>query len=87
MLEARALAVLKQFEAALACRLTNICSHASARVAIQVGGAAVFARFGRADEAEADSGGFQNEIRGGLDPIESFSGWIRGTDAGGCRTA
>jgi hypothetical protein len=26
-------------------------------------------------------------IRGGLDPIESFPDWIRGTDAGGCRTA
>src|SRR4051794_6990671 len=25
-------------------------------------------------------------IRGGLDPIESFPDWIRGTD-GGCRTA
>jgi hypothetical protein len=24
-------------------------------------------------------------IRGGLDPIESFPDWIRGTD-GGCRT-
>jgi len=26
-------------------------------------------------------------IRGGLDPIESFPDWIRGADAGGCRTA
>src|ERR1043165_1918760 len=53
---------------ALACHFTNICNHASARVAIQVGGAAMFARFSRKDEAEADSGGFQNELRAGLDP-------------------
>jgi predicted Zn-dependent protease len=53
---------------ALACRLTNICSHTAGRVAIQVGGAAMFARFGRKDEAEADSGGFQNEVRAGLNP-------------------
>ena len=53
---------------ALACRLTNICSHQAAQVAIQVGGAAMFARFGREAEMQADSGGFQNEIRAGLDP-------------------
>lgn len=53
---------------ALACRLTNICNHASAQIAIQLGGAAAFARFSRKDEIEADSGGFRNEMRAGLDP-------------------
>jgi predicted Zn-dependent protease len=53
---------------ALACRLTSICTHQSAQIAIQLGGAAAFARFGRKDEIEADSGGFRNEIRAGLDP-------------------
>ena len=53
---------------ALACRLTNICSHRAAQVAIQIGGAAAFARFGRKDEVRADSGGFRNEVRAGLNP-------------------
>jgi predicted Zn-dependent protease len=53
---------------ALACHFTNICNHAAGRAAIQVGGAAMFARFSRADETQADSGGFQNELRAGLDP-------------------
>jgi predicted Zn-dependent protease len=53
---------------ALACRLTNICTHQAAQVAIQLGGAATFARFSRKDEIEADSGGFRNEMRAGLDP-------------------
>ena len=53
---------------ALACRLTSICTHQSAQIAIQLGGAAAFARFGRKDEIEADSGGFRNEMRAGLDP-------------------
>jgi beta-barrel assembly-enhancing protease len=53
---------------ALTCRLTNICSHTAGQVAIQVGAAAMFARFSRKDEMQADSGGFQNEVRAGLDP-------------------
>src|SRR6185503_3948615 len=52
----------------LACHLTNICNSGVGQVAIQVGGAAVFARFGRAAEREADEGGFRNEVRAGLDP-------------------
>lgn len=52
----------------LACRLTRVCSSTLGQTAIQVGGAAVFARFSRADEAQADSGGFQNVLRVGIDP-------------------
>jgi predicted Zn-dependent protease len=33
-----------------------------------VGGAAVFARFSRADEVQADEGGLQNVLRVGIDP-------------------
>jgi beta-barrel assembly-enhancing protease len=53
---------------AVVCRLTSICAHAAGQVAIQVGAAAMFARFSRTDEIQADSGGFQNEMRAGLDP-------------------
>jgi len=54
---------------ALTCKLTNICSHTAAQVVIQLGGAAMFASFSRKDETEADEGGFQNEVRAGLDPL------------------
>lgn len=52
----------------LACHLTNICSSGVGQVAIQIGGAAVFARFGREAEREADEGGFQNEVLAGISP-------------------
>jgi predicted Zn-dependent protease len=52
----------------LACALTNVCNSQAAQAAIQVGGTAVFAKFGRADEVQADEGGFQNEIRTGINP-------------------
>jgi len=52
----------------LACHLTNICNSGVGQVAIQVGGSAVFAKFGRTAETQADSGGFENEVRAGLDP-------------------
>jgi predicted Zn-dependent protease len=53
---------------ALACRLTHVCDAQLGQAAIQVGAAAVFARFSRADEVQADSGGFQNVMRVGIDP-------------------
>lgn len=52
----------------LACVLTNICANQAAQAAIQVGGSAIFAKFSRTDEVQADEGGFQNEIHAGLDP-------------------
>src|SRR6185503_6076421 len=45
---------------ALACTLTNICSNQAAATAINVGGTAIFAKFSRADEVQADEGGFHN---------------------------
>ena len=50
------------------CGLTNICSSNAARVAINVGGAALFARFSRHDELQADSAAVAVLVRAGYDP-------------------
>ena len=50
------------------CGLTNLCSSEAARVAINVGGAALFARFSRQDEFEADSAAVGITTRAGFDP-------------------
>ena len=52
----------------LGCRLTDLCSSEVARAAIQVGGAALFARYSRQDEAEADSVALGFVIDAGIDP-------------------
>ena len=52
----------------LGCRLTDLCNSDVARAAIQVGGAALFARYSRQDEAEADSVAVQFVIDAGIDP-------------------
>ena len=52
----------------LVCGLTNICSSEAARVAINVGGAALFAKFSRRDELEADSAAVGIVERAGYDP-------------------
>jgi predicted Zn-dependent protease len=52
----------------LACALTRVCESQATQAAIQVGGAAVFAKFSRADEIQADEGGFQNVVRAGINP-------------------
>lgn len=53
----------------LACVLTNICNSQVAGAAINIAGGAVFARFSRQDEAEADAEGFQNVTRVGISPV------------------
>ncbi|HKN67916.1 MAG TPA: M48 family metallopeptidase [Gemmatimonadaceae bacterium] len=53
---------------ALACTLTNICSNQAAATAINVGGTAIFAKFSRTDEVQADEGGFRNLIAAGINP-------------------
>jgi predicted Zn-dependent protease len=53
---------------ALACTLTNVCSNQAAATAINVGGTAIFAKFSRADEVQADEGGFHNVISAGISP-------------------
>ena len=52
----------------LACILTGVCNNGVANAAIQVGGSAVFAKFSRTDEAEADHVGVQYVTRAGIDP-------------------
>jgi predicted Zn-dependent protease len=54
--------------AALLCTLTAVCNNGLGQAAIQVGGSAVFAKFSRDDEVQADEGGFQNVINAGLNP-------------------
>ena len=67
---------LKQMEQAqganlgldIACALTRVCESTAAQAAIQVGGTAVFAKFSRGDEVQADEGGFNNLINAGINP-------------------
>ncbi len=53
---------------AVVCALVDLCSSGAAQVAINVGGQAVFARFSREHEAEADSEAVVNAISVGVDP-------------------
>jgi predicted Zn-dependent protease len=52
----------------LACVLTSVCNSQAAAAAINVGGSALFAKFSRDDEAEADVEGVKNVVRAGIDP-------------------
>ncbi len=52
----------------LACVLTRVCESQAAGAAINVAGGALFARFSRNDEAEADQVGVQYVTRAGIDP-------------------
>lgn len=53
---------------ALLCVLTNVCESQTAATAINVAGNAIFAKFSREDEAEADAVGVRNMVRAGIDP-------------------
>jgi len=57
----------------LACVLTSICNSQVAGAAINIAGGAVFARFSRQDEAEADAEGFKNTVRAGISPAGMVS--------------
>jgi predicted Zn-dependent protease len=50
------------------CALTGVCNSGVAQAAINVGGTAVFAKFSRTDEVQADEGGFNNVLRAGINP-------------------
>ncbi|MGH8311641.1 MAG: M48 family metallopeptidase, partial [Steroidobacteraceae bacterium] len=52
----------------LACVLTNVCQSGVGSAAIQVGGSALFAKFSRDDEAQADERAIQYLVRAGIDP-------------------
>jgi beta-barrel assembly-enhancing protease len=53
---------------ALACALTGVCNNQAAAAAINVGGTAIFAKFSRDDEVQADEGGFHNVMAAGISP-------------------
>ncbi len=52
----------------LACVLTSVCNSQVAGAAINIAGGAVFARFSRQDELEADNEGINNVVRAGINP-------------------
>jgi beta-barrel assembly-enhancing protease len=52
----------------LGCTLLNVCGSQAAQAAIQVGGSALFAKFGRDDEREADRDAITNVTRAGINP-------------------
>jgi beta-barrel assembly-enhancing protease len=52
----------------LACILTSICNSDVGATAINVGGTAIFAKFSRDDEFEADQEAIRNVIRAGIHP-------------------
>lgn len=52
----------------LACVLTNVCQSGVGSAAIQVGGSALFAKFSRDDELEADRRAVDLLVRAGIDP-------------------
>lgn len=52
----------------LACILTSVCEYGATNVAVQVGGGALFAKFSRDDESEADRVGIRYLVRAGISP-------------------
>jgi predicted Zn-dependent protease len=52
----------------LACILTRVCESQAAGAAIQIGGTALFAKFSRDDERQADAVAVQYLVRAGIDP-------------------
>ena len=53
---------------ALLCTLTKVCESGTGQAAINVGGSALFAKFSRTDEAEADAEGVKTTIKAGISP-------------------
>jgi len=52
----------------LACILTSICNSQVAQAGINIAGGAIFARFSRQDELEADQEAVANTVRAGINP-------------------
>lgn len=52
----------------LACVLTSICNSQAAQAGINIAGGAIFARFSRQDELEADQEAVANTVRAGINP-------------------
>jgi predicted Zn-dependent protease len=52
----------------LLCTLTHVCERAGGRIVINAAGSALFAKYSRHDEAEADSEAVVNVVNAGIDP-------------------
>jgi predicted Zn-dependent protease len=52
----------------LGCTLLNVCNSQAAQAAINIGGTALFAKFGRDDEREADRDAVASVVRAGIHP-------------------
>jgi len=52
----------------VACALTSICNSGLSQAGINVAGSAIFAKFSREDEAQADAAGIEEMVRAGLNP-------------------
>jgi predicted Zn-dependent protease len=53
---------------ALLCTLTKVCQSGAGQAAIGIGGSALFAKFSRSDEAEADAEGVATTVKAGISP-------------------
>lgn len=54
--------------AVLLCTLTKVCNSEAGAGAVNVAGSALFAKFSRADESEADAEGVKTAVKAGIDP-------------------
>ena len=54
--------------AGVLCALTSVCNSGLGQAGIQVAGSAIFAKFSRQDEAEADAAGVDELVRAGINP-------------------
>ena len=52
----------------IACVLTSVCNSGLGQTGIQVAGSAIFAKFSREDEAQADGAGIEEMVRAGINP-------------------
>jgi len=50
------------------CTLTKVCDSGAGQAAINLGGTALFAKFSRTDEAQADQEGVKTTVKDGIDP-------------------
>lgn len=65
-----------QFGVTLACTLTSVCNSQAAQTGINIAGSALFAKFSRGDENEADAVGFDLMVRAKIHP-EGISSMFR----------
>lgn len=53
----------------LLCTLTNVCESGATQAAINIGGSALFAKFSRGDEAQADEEAVATVVKAGISPL------------------